>query len=293
MSKPTFLLKISSLIVLIAALVLVYVFIVIPSYSQWGTTAAERTQAMPGDDIVRQPNWDYTQAVTIQAPVGEVWPWLVQIGQGRGGLYSFELLENMIGCDIHNANLILPEFQRLVIGDSIRLHPKAPGIPVALVDSAHTLVLGAASSNQRDAGSWAFRLDALEPSATRLIARFRSGYTPTLSNILMQRIFVQPTSLFMQKRMLLGLKQRAEGNFRTAIFENIQVSLWLFLGFLLLLIGVSILLRRHWIRLFCVGLVTGCLLWLFIAWQPPVFLGMPLVILNLFLLGWAYRRSKR
>jgi hypothetical protein len=109
----------------------------------------------------------------------------------------------------------------------------------------------------------------------------------------MQRIFVQPTSLFMQKRMLLGLKQRAEGNFRTAIFENIQVSLWLFLGFLLLLIGVSILLRRHWIRLFCVGLVTGCLLWLFIAWQPPVFLGMPLVILNLFLLGWAYRRSKR
>jgi len=66
------------------------------------------------------------------------------MGQGRGGFYSFEFLENMIGCDIHNANRILPEFQHLTVGDSIKLHPEAPGIPVILADSAKAIVLAAA-----------------------------------------------------------------------------------------------------------------------------------------------------
>jgi len=108
---------------------------------------------LPGDDIVAKPNWQYTQAISINASPGEIWQWLAQMGQGRGGFYSFELLKNMIGCDIHNADHIRPEFQHLGIGDSIKLHPEAPAIPVVLVDSAKAIVLGGGNQNQFNAAS--------------------------------------------------------------------------------------------------------------------------------------------
>ena len=82
---------------------------------------------MPGDELVSRPMMGYTRAITIDAPPDDVWPWLVQIGQGRGGLYSFDGLENLVGCDIHSADRILPDFQRLEVGDLIRLGP--PGYP--------------------------------------------------------------------------------------------------------------------------------------------------------------------
>ena len=70
-------------------------------YLRWGTVPSEFAAALPGDELVRVPQLGYTRAVTVDAPVADVWPWLVQIGQGRGGLYSFDGLENLIGCDIH------------------------------------------------------------------------------------------------------------------------------------------------------------------------------------------------
>jgi hypothetical protein len=99
------------------------------------------------------------------------------------------------------------------------------------VDSLKSIVLGGSDKNQVDAASWSFLLKELDANTSRLIARFRTGYSPIPGNILLQRIFVQPTSLFMQKRMLIGIKQRAEGNFRSSTAENIQVILWLLLFF--------------------------------------------------------------
>ena len=112
-----------------------------------GTTAGvpptpRSRSPMPGDELVSRPMLGYTRAITIDAPPDDVWPWLVQIGQGRGGLYSFDGLENLVGCDIHSADRILPDFQRLEVGDLIRLGP--PGYPcfrVAHVEPAASLVL--------------------------------------------------------------------------------------------------------------------------------------------------------
>ncbi|MDH3725559.1 MAG: hypothetical protein OER93_07435, partial [Thermoleophilia bacterium] len=74
---------------------------------RWGARPGEPDPSSPGEDLIPDPNWGFTHAVTIAAPPGEVWPWVVQIGQARGGFYSFELLENVFGCRITNADAIL------------------------------------------------------------------------------------------------------------------------------------------------------------------------------------------
>ena len=90
--------------------------------THWGATDAEVYRPLPGDDLVPRPDWSYTHAITIHAPRAAVWRWLVQLGQGRGGFYSYEPLENLVGCGIHNVREIRPELQRLQKGDVIFLH---------------------------------------------------------------------------------------------------------------------------------------------------------------------------
>ncbi|MBN2093210.1 hypothetical protein JW964_26540 [candidate division KSB1 bacterium] len=284
--------KLVSIIVLIGALIYIYDAFVKPWYSKWGATEEELILAIPGDEIVSQPGWEYTQAITIRAPADQIWPWLVQIGQGRGGFYSFEFLENMIGCEIYNANQILPEFQNLQVVDNIKLHPKAPGIPVVIVESPRVLVAGGINENQVDGASWSFLLREVDTQNTRVLARFRSSYSPTVFNIALNRLFVQPTSLFMQKRMLLGIQQRVEGTFRSSTPENIQVILWLILFFLLIIILLGILFGKRWIRLFFAGLLTGSMLLFFIAWQPSIWIGIPLVCILIYILILIVRKRR-
>ena len=62
--------------------------------------------------------------MTIHAPPSGIWPWLVQMGQGRGGFYTHEWIENLLGADIHNADRVVSAWQRLEVGDKIRLTPE-------------------------------------------------------------------------------------------------------------------------------------------------------------------------
>ena len=99
-------------------------------YNVWGATPAEVASPMPGDDLVADPRLGYTRAITISAAPTDVWAWLVQIGQGRGGLYSFDGLENLARCDIHSADRIHPELQSLARGrDPPRCPPGVPLLP--------------------------------------------------------------------------------------------------------------------------------------------------------------------
>ena len=92
-------------------------------YSRWGATPAEVSAPMPGDELVPQPKIASTRAITIGAPPRDVWPWLAQIGRGRGGFYSYDALENLVRCDIHSADRIIPRLQQLPPGDLILLAP--------------------------------------------------------------------------------------------------------------------------------------------------------------------------
>jgi len=167
------------------------------SYNHFGATPAERRRSLPGDDRVPHPKLGYTRAITIDAPPERVWPWLVQIGQGRGGFYSYDTLENLVGCRIQSADRILPEHQHLSEGDLIRSNPEDyPSWRVVDVDPPHHLVLMVTDPETGEvppvfdtvplegyvASTWQWLLEpAGEGARTRLIVRQRLTYSPSQS----------------------------------------------------------------------------------------------------------------
>jgi hypothetical protein len=208
----------------VAAVVVAYVFVVRPWHMSWGATADEKGGALPGDDLIRQPIAQATHGITIDAPVADVWPWLVQMGQGRGGFYSYDWLENLFGCDIQNANQILPEFQQLSVGDGVRLHPQAPPLSVVMAEPNHAIVLAGGTDLQPAmpvdrsflklhtyrAFTWAFVLREQPGGCTRLIVRVRVAWKRGVSHFFRSRMFLEPAHSIMQRKMNLGIKSRSE-----------------------------------------------------------------------------------
>lgn len=182
-----------------------------PLYSRWGSTAAEQKRAMPGDDIVAAPRLVATRAITIRAPAAAVWPWLAQMGQGRGGLYSYEKLENLARCQMRNADRIHDEWQNPVVGDKVRFGPEPyPFQYIRAIDPGRTLVLGSAPDELKTPASWVFHLRPLDDTTTRLIVRSRNGYEPGFLNTLVWRLLTDPIYAVMERRMLIGIRDRAE-----------------------------------------------------------------------------------
>ena len=180
-------------------------------YSRWGGTAAEQQRPLPGDDIVSAPRIVSTRAITIHGPAETVWPWLAQMGQGRGGLYSYQKLENLARCDIHNADAIHPEWQNPVVGDKVRFGPEPyPFHTIRAIDPGRTLILGSPADERRVPTSWVFHLEPIDDDATRLIARYRSSYEPGMGNTLIWRVLTDPIFFVMERRMLIGVRDRAE-----------------------------------------------------------------------------------
>jgi hypothetical protein len=101
----------------------VYLLIVRPWHLRWGATGEDVRKRFPGDELVLHPTLESTRAVTIGAPTEEVWRWLVQLGQDRGGFYSYDRLENLAGADIHNLEQIGPQMQHLKVGDFVPMAP--------------------------------------------------------------------------------------------------------------------------------------------------------------------------
>jgi hypothetical protein len=102
-----------------AVAALVYTKLVRPWHLRWGSTAEETERSIPGDDFVQDPVMTATHAIVIRAIVDHVWPWVAQLGQGRGGFYSYEWLENLFGMNIHNKARIQSEWQNPQVGDII------------------------------------------------------------------------------------------------------------------------------------------------------------------------------
>jgi hypothetical protein len=167
----------SALIVLV---LITSVYLVLPWYSRWGTAVNERRAQLPGDEIISNPVTSYTLAATVNASPAHIWPWLVQVGQGRAGFYTHEWLENLLGADIHNADRIVPALQHLAVGDRIRLTPNPyfgqPGqfMTVAIIEPQRALVFKQTLPNGSDA-SWALVLRAQDERTTRLLLRRRGG----------------------------------------------------------------------------------------------------------------------
>ncbi len=177
---------------------------------RWGATDQELGEVLPGDEVLGRAQLVSTRAITIRSSPQDVWPWIAQLGQGRGGFYSYDLLENLIGCDMHSAEAVVPQWQDLAVGDEIRLHPEV-ALAVSVVEPGRVLVLrGAVPMGAVTAPydmTWAFVLrDA--GGATRLLVRERYKYLGRWAALLVEP--VELVSLVMSQRMLRGIKRRAE-----------------------------------------------------------------------------------
>lgn len=196
-----------------AALAVVAAYLIYPWLCRRSATEAEASTPLPGDDIVPQPTGGYTLAIPIAAPPTEVWPWLVQMGQGRAGFYTHEWIENLMGADIHNANRIVPELQHLAPGDLIRLTPDPylgrPGqyLIAAHVGPPRALVFRQVLPNNA-IGSWAFVLRPGPGNSTRLLFRRRSSGPSLFDRV------ATPGYYLMDMGMLAGIRQRAERSAR-------------------------------------------------------------------------------
>ena len=159
--------------------------VILPWYTRWGTSEAERRTPLPGDDVVPNPETSYTMGITIHAAPSDIWPWLVQMGQGRGGFYTHEWIENLLGAHIHNADRVVCAWQQLEVGDTVRLTPDPyvgrPGqfMTVAESQPERALVFRQTLPNGSPA-SWAFVLRPEDHGRTRVVMRRRGG-GPTLS----------------------------------------------------------------------------------------------------------------
>jgi hypothetical protein len=172
----------------------------------WGARAGEAAMKLPGDELLPDAGLVTTRAITIDAPPDAVWPWLVQMGSGRGGAYTYDWIENLLGLDMHSADEILPQYQHLQVGDELPMGPGRPGMTVEVLDPQRTLAVRIADQNW----VWIFAL-APDGESTRLISRNRIA-TSALPRAgrLFYTVFMEPGSLVMERKMLLGIKQRAE-----------------------------------------------------------------------------------
>jgi hypothetical protein len=182
----------------------------------WGATAEEATAALPGDELVPDPAVNTTLALTVAAPPEEVWAWLVQMGQNRGGMYSYDRLENFIGLRIHSTDEIRLEWQHLAAGDRVVVVPEGYGpmpagyaFTVARVDPPRALVLRQAPPEHPWNGVWSFHVVPVGDGRCRLLARSRTEVARQLGLRIATRLG-EPITLVMTRRMLHGIKQRAE-----------------------------------------------------------------------------------
>lgn len=168
----------------------------------YGADPAEAAAVLPGDELLPDADGVSTRAITIDAPASAVWPWIAQMGPApRGGAYTYDWIENLLGLNMHSADEVLLDFQDPQVGDTIGYGPNV--MRVERVEPERVLAWNAADGNW----VWTFVLDERD-GATRLISRNRFRL-PTLGARI-GMLPMEPASLVMERKMLRGMKERAE-----------------------------------------------------------------------------------
>jgi hypothetical protein len=194
-------------LLIILPLAVLYWFPIRRWMARWGTTPSDLTRVMAGDGLIVDPTYSGAMAIIVNARPEHIWPWLVQMGYQRGGLYSYDWLDRLFGfLDRPSATRILPEFQHLAVGDEIPLG-RGPAWPVALIEPRRALVLDMRNMGDID-WVWQFGLYPVDEQRTLLVSRSRVHARSVWAWLLTSAI--EPAGFVMTRRMLLGLKQRAE-----------------------------------------------------------------------------------
>lgn len=215
-----------------------------PWMRQWGATEDEQSRPMAGDSIllpsgVAAPE---TRAIDVNAPASVTWEWLRRVGQGRGGFYSYDWLENLFGDDVHNRRDLFPA-PPVAVGDTIKLaqdgypgsRPGLTALPIAAVTPGYSFVLK---------GWGTFMVASTGPHSSRMIIRERPPVPTSAMEAVLRNLVWEPAHFVMERQMLRGVRDRAEG-VREAGFGAVLATL----GFLAAGVGAVTLLvwrRLHW-----------------------------------------------
>ena len=252
-----------------------------PWMANWGSTVAEQHMSLPGDELYPSHIGRSTWAITIDAPPEVIWQWLVQVGQDRAGFYTYTWLENLTGCEFHNANEIHPEWQHLAAGDAWRLcQPdylwglgKDAVVPVLLSEPGHVLALQSL---------WgAHVILPIDEHTSRLLVRSAPGEANLVTKLLMD-----PIVFTMEKRMLLGLKARAEGrpDAPPALMVLAQIG-WAAAGITVVVLFLSQRRRWYWLVLPLVAALPALLTGNDIQAGLAAFLAVGIPVLGFLIFG--------
>jgi hypothetical protein len=269
-----------------------------PWYLNWGADQALRSAYLPGDRLLWQGADRETRALVVRAPAETVWPWVAQLGQNRAGFYSYEILENLAGSEIRNLDTLVPALERWEPGDKLWMYPqeKLGGLgnaPLAIHEEGHALVFYTrrVETTQADPpdGTWAFIVQPIDPATSRLVTRARARGSLSLLGVAFNRGIFEPAHFVMERKMMEGIKARAEGRQVSKAADDAQVALWA-ITFVAFIASAGLALAgRQWRRRTVTFIAAGALFELLTLGQPRLLVGVPLVIALCLAVWWPRR----
>ncbi|HUL73649.1 MAG TPA: hypothetical protein VLT86_11140 [Vicinamibacterales bacterium] len=282
MTARTFAVRAAAFAAVMVAILAASYLVVRPWCLAWGTKEDEARRSLPGESLVYDAGSQETHAITIHAPLDAVWPWLAQLGQDRGGFYSFDLLENAVGCEMPTEDRLRPDRQAWQVGDRLWMYPedRAGGIGFATL---RVLVPGRALAfatrapgtrlTEPENGSWAFVLEPIDAETTRLIVRGRVIAGRSAVARAFDASLFGPMHFVMERRMMTGIKELAEGSDRGRLTNHVAVALWIVAAGQIITAAILVFRRPRWTRPLA-GLAASALTFeLLTLVQPPLLAG--------------------
>jgi hypothetical protein len=275
--------RVGSLLAALAGLLGVLLLAVRPWYMTWGATESELHSRLPGDELgFSDPN--ETRAIAIEAPAEQVFSWVAQLGQNRAGFYSYELLEDLVGCEMPRLERLDPELQRWSPGDKLWMYPpsKLDGMGYARLltyEPGRALVFGTHvpgdAPEAGPSGTWSFVVQATSERSSRLIVRGTGGPTPSLLGTAFNRTVFEPLHFAMERRMMVGIRDLAEGRSPpTRLYDGAVLCSWVATFVLFIASAAGVLVSTRWKRPLAVLLAAGVAFQVLTLLQPPLLLAV-------------------
>jgi hypothetical protein len=285
--------RLVALIAAFAALIGVLLGVIRPWYTTWGATSTERVARLPGDPLSPQGPRE-TRAISIAAPADHVFAWVSQLGQSRSGFYSYELLEDLAGCEMPNRIELDPTLQRWEPGDKLWMYPpdKLDGMGHATLleyQPGRALIFGTRSPLDAPetafSGTWSFMVLPTGEQSSRLIVRGSGTPPPNMLGMAFNRAVFEPMHFAMERRMLEGIRGLAEGQPIAPLRDHSMVALWTLTFVAFIAAGVLVLIGVRWRRSLGAFVAAGVVFQVLTLAQPSLLLCIPLVVALLLFAG--------
>jgi hypothetical protein len=260
-----------SVFALLVVLITLYLFLIRPSQLHWGATAQEVDRAMPGDDLVANPTFVATRAITIRGRPEDIWPWIVQMGYDRAGYYGYDLIENLGSkTGLRSAASIVHELQHPKTGDVLPISSVAHLTFGAIRPNQHLIWQSEAQPHD---GAFTWALYPVDQIHTRLVSRIRLRYHWKIRALVLD-LFTEFADHVAVPRILTGVRNRVEGRGSDSLAaEGAEIAVWV-LALVEMAIAMVLVFRwRQWWHAWCIELGAGSLLMFVLYARAPIWIG--------------------